>query len=532
MDKTFEFALENINKYGDTDIFPFPLENKMFYDNKADVVILLNKIHTDYEEYVRVNSPIHESMLVPSGYTGFRWATQLDPIWNAYYLGLVLSISDEIEKSRIPVEENYVFSYRIKLDDTNKTIFDPDYGWRKFQEESIKLTEEYSHVLICDISHFYSNVYHHRLENSLSKLGVQDKRIEKHIMDFLQRYANIKSYGLPIGGQGSRILAELLLNKTDKLLKANGIRFCRFVDDYHIFAKSEEELYEHLLFLSKVLIENEGLSLQKSKTRIMPSEEFKNNSMLLLKNQEEGSENRHSLFSISYKYDPYSQTAEEDYEALKEEVAKLNIIGILSDELNKSRVHSKVLKKLIQAIRYIDEDLQNDAVVSLIDNIEILAPVFPNLMMMIDNLFDNLIAENQKKVLEIISELIKNEYYLMKIDLNLAFALRVISNKHSDESEGLLINIYKKSTSRLIKRDVILILSKWGVDYWLSDLKNRFSGLDAWEKRSFIIASYYLGDEGKHWRNHNKKAFSDDQLLHRDWMAEKQTQNGSWVLPI
>ena len=37
------------------------------------------------------------------GYTSFRWVTQIDPIWNAYLLGLVLSIAPAIEAERIPV---------------------------------------------------------------------------------------------------------------------------------------------------------------------------------------------------------------------------------------------------------------------------------------------------------------------------------------------------------------------------------------------------------------------------------------------
>ena len=35
--------------------------------------------------------------LAPVGYTGFRWAMQIDPIWNAAYLSWVLSIADQIE---------------------------------------------------------------------------------------------------------------------------------------------------------------------------------------------------------------------------------------------------------------------------------------------------------------------------------------------------------------------------------------------------------------------------------------------------
>lgn len=229
MKKFFEFAVDNIVKYGDTDIFPFPIENHIFFDRRDDTVSLLLKMFADFDKFVVKNSPLNASMLASAGYTGFRWATQIDPIWNAYLLGLVLSISDKIENARI--SKNKVFSYRIKLDENDKTIFDVNYGWFEFQQTSIELAAKYKYVLICDLSHFYSNIYHHRLENSLAKLDIADKRIEKNIMELLQRFSNIKSYGLPIGGQASRILAELLLNRTDKLLRTKSIEFCRYVDD-------------------------------------------------------------------------------------------------------------------------------------------------------------------------------------------------------------------------------------------------------------------------------------------------------------
>lgn len=529
----FEFAIDNITKYGDTDIFPFPIENHIFFDKKDEVVKILLNIHKDYDNYMTKNPPQHLSTLVSSGYTGFRWATQLDPIWNAYFLGIVLSISGEIENDRIPKEKNYVFSYRIKLDNKEKSIFDSDYGWHKFQKESIENAKNYKYVLVCDISNFYSNVYHHRLDNSLRKLEIPETEITKNIMDFLQNFNNIKSYGLPIGGQASRILAELLLISTDKLLKGNAIKFCRFVDDYHIFANTEEELYSHLLLLSQALIENEGLSLQKSKTRIMSSDEFIKSSDLLLENDSEIKGAKNYLFSISYKYDPYSQTAEEDYERLKNEIGKLNILGILSDELNKSRVHTSVMKKLLGAIKFIDKDLQSAAVSSLIDNMDILAPVFPNVMTLINNLYENLDDNTQKKTISCLQEMIRNSSYLMKIDLNLAYSLRVLSNEYNDDNEEILISLYNKSRNLLIRRDIILIMSAWRANYWISNLKNNFSSLSIWEKRSFIISSYILNDEGRHWRDHYKKDFSEFDILYRDWAADKiQQKGGNWRLPI
>jgi len=53
-------------------------------------------------------------------------------------------------------------------------------------------------------------------------------------------------------------------------------------------------------------------------------------------------------------------------------------------------------------------------------------------------------------------------------------------------------------------------------------MKNQFNTLTMWERRSIIYSSYFLGDEGKHWREHNKNLFSKEEILIRDWFAERK----------
>ncbi len=524
----FYFAIDNIAKYSDTDVFPFPIENNILYDKRECAIKLMEEIHNNFDSYITTVPPVFENMLGSAGYTGFRWLTQIDPIWNAYFLGLVLSIAEEIEKSRLSKNSNSIFAYRIALDKTQKTIFDVNYGWRTFNETSLELAKssEYKYVLICDISNFYQNIYHHRIENSLAKLSVDNKSIEKNIMSFLQRFSNTKSYGLPIGGQGARILAELLLNRTDRLLHSKEIRFCRFVDDYHVFARNEEEVYSHLLYLSQILIENEGLSLQKSKTRIVSTDEFIATSYF---NINEGSQSK-SIFAISLKYDPYSLTADEDYEKLKEEVSKLEILDALSQELTKTRIHTSLMKKMLSTLKYLDKKSLETAIMTLLDNIETLAPVFPNLMILFENTYEDLSKDVQNKIIEKLCSLISASSYLLKIDLNASYAIRVLSKQYSEENEISVLKIFDRTESHLIKRDIILIMAKWNATHWISDLRNRYYNLTTLEKRSFLLASYSLGDEGRHWREHTKSQFSAIDVLYRDWICGKDFTK--WSLPI
>ncbi|MHC4124819.1 MAG: RNA-directed DNA polymerase, partial [Planctomycetota bacterium] len=314
----FELAIENITKYGDTDIFPFPVENLMFYDNKQQAVELLIEIEQDFKKYIEEYPPVNISTCVPLGYTGFRWATQIDPIWNAYYLGLVLSIAEKFETQRIPKEENVVFSYRFNPNGSG-SLFDRDYNWLQFQKRSLELAkeEEYKTVLSCDIANFYHRISHHNLKNAMDRLELKND-VPSKIEDIIQKFSETVSCGLPIGGPASRILAELALNNIDQHLKLQSIKFCRFVDDFNIFVGSESEALSVLNMLTKYLMKNEVLSLQQNKTQIYSSDEFCNviEKRLTFDDSKTVSESKAGFMSLNLHFDPYSETAVEEYEVM------------------------------------------------------------------------------------------------------------------------------------------------------------------------------------------------------------------------
>ncbi|MFG1483821.1 RNA-directed DNA polymerase [Halobacteriovorax sp. HFRX-2_2] len=526
MEDSFKLALKNIARYGDTDIFPYPVEKKIFYDFESDCVNILKDMQDKFSVELNDCPPLNKSLLCPVGYTGFRWATQIDPFWNAYFLSLVLKISDEIENERIPKTENYVFSYRYFPDTESHKLFDEKYNWKAFQEESLKLCEEYKFVLICDISDFYSRIYHHRLENALQKLNLKCDTVSR-IMKLLSKFSNSKSYGLPVGGNASRILSELVLNSTDKLLKTEGVRFCRFADDYHIFTNNKEEAYKCLRLLSELLLENEGLSLQKTKTRVMQCEEFLLNSEIYGK-LNASNDHKNQFLRLNLRYDPYSETADEDYNELKEQIGKFDILGILKKELHsKTRVHRHLVSRLLKAIRHLDVTSKKDAVFTLLENLKLLAPVFSQVMMTIYDICPELHEDDRRAVFDILISEIKNENYLFQIDLNLHYVTLILGQDRRDENEQILNNIFKKTNSELIKRDVILIMTKWRYTAWISNLRTRFGSMSKWEKNSFLIASYILGDEGKHWRNHNKKSFDSFSVVYLNW-ANSKLGNGDF----
>jgi hypothetical protein len=521
--KCMAFAMENIIRYGDTDIFPYPIERQIFKDKKDAIIKLLESIHGSFDELIGQMPLEHEKLLNTVGYTGFRQGTQIDPIWNAYLLGLVAFVGNDIEKSRISSDNNNVFSYRFKPDEEEYTIFDKNYGWLAFQNHSIQHANKFKFVLTCDISDFYPRVYHHRLENALKKATKQSEAI-KQIKYLLNGLSGGVSYGLPVGGPAARLLSELLLNRTDRLLVSRGITFCRFVDDYHIFGNSKEEIYGSLVYLSEALLDNEGLTIQKTKTRILTSSEFLETSTFSDINIPEDGEERskREFLNIHIHYDPYSDTAEEDYKALCDELGKFDIVGMLASEMQKTRVQEGLTRKLIKAIAHIHENAKNPAVLSLLENLHILYPIFTTVMILLVSIIEDLSEDTREKIFSKLRELLESKSYICQVPVNLAFAMRVLSYDNSDETDTVLINVFAETTSMIIKRDIILILAKHNADYWISNQLKHFNTATPWEKRALLISSYILEDEGREWRKRIKAALSPFDKLVLTWASENK----------
>ncbi len=527
------FAVRNVAHHGDTDVFPFPLENHWFHDDEEAVTRLLMSLDADFDRWLRTYPVNFSTGLASVGYHGFRAASQIDPIWNAYLLALLIEIGSDIEKARLPVEKKIIFSYRFNLSNERNTLFNPEIGWAMFHRTALEYVNSAEFVISTDISDFYPRIYHHRLENALKQATTETEAV-KRVMEILKRLSGGPSYGLPVGGNAARLLAELLLNRTDRLLLAAGIRFCRFVDDYLIFADSATSAQSALVQLSEVLLANEGLTLARAKTRLMSKAEFTRSSPMAepVAADSVDEATAKEFLGLRLAYDPYSPTADAQYEQLREELARFDITGMLSRELNKSRIDEGLTRQLVKSIRFLPPLLRDAAARSVVRNLRILYPIFPSVAIVLHRLLDELSEEIRLEVFETIRNLIVQNSHIFLVPANLSFAIHILAFDRAEETDALLIDVYHRpKTDMMVKRDVLLAMTRRRVDYWLSEQLKRFAILTPWEKRALIVASYILGDEGRHWRHRFRDEFSETDSEFMKWVGEKN--NGrTWDLPL
>ena len=200
---SIKLAINNIANYGDTDIFPFCIDSRMFFDRSDDVKNIIEKIDKNFDDYLDKIPLLVSKNISAVGYSGFRWGSQIDPIWNAYLLSLVIQIGKDIEKAR--VAEDVVFSYRFSPQKKEGSLFKKDVGWVNFQKKAVAESKNCEYVLRCDISDFYPRIYHHRLENAL-KSATGNQEAVGRIMKILSTISDGASYGLPVGGPAARLL--------------------------------------------------------------------------------------------------------------------------------------------------------------------------------------------------------------------------------------------------------------------------------------------------------------------------------------
>ena len=106
------------------------------------------------------------------------------------------------------------------------------------------------------------------MENHLLEIGCDKKYVDLVRETLLLWTGDRRSFGIPVGSDASRILAEAALLTVDKKLVEADIEFIRYVDDYRIFAATKPKALKAIEILT-TLLADEGLQLNSRKTKII-----------------------------------------------------------------------------------------------------------------------------------------------------------------------------------------------------------------------------------------------------------------------
>ena len=426
-------------------------------------------------------------------------ATQLDPLDAILYTSLVWEVGESIEGRRIPASDHVVFSHRFAPDNAGLRFFDQQWNFGKFQSHSEELAKRHPVVVVTDIADFFPRIYLHRLEGALTTVLGSSPAHAKAILHMIKSWNQNVSYGLPVGSNPSRLLAELVIDDIDRSLLSDGVTFCRFVDDYRIFCDSPQEAHERLAGLANLLLQTHGLTLNHQKTDVIDSEEF-----IRTRIQTEGRRELSALADgfedLVSQLDLDSPYEDIDYDDLPEEVQGeidgLNLEGLLDEQLERDDVDISMCKFLLNRLGQLN---RTDPLTDVLSETEKLYPVFAEIIRYVGRVRESLSPGERRCVGKRLMGLLQGSI-VSHLEFHRALTLMVFADSGDWGCRDMIAPLYDTYGDQWSRRSAVLALGRYGQDFWFRARKQSFDQLPPWERRAFIRgASCLPPDERRHW---------------------------------
>lgn len=508
----FERAAREVAKHGDNDTLPFDMDVRFCGDEAGALASIAYGFFAELRDSQAVKdnhdriAALHvhsERLLTPSGPAGFRVVTKIHLFWNIYLNGLAIAIAEVLESQRFPSAHSYRF-----LMDGGEQLFDPTKSWRAFKEATVAQANSAGDgavVVQTDISSFYEHVSHHYIENLINTLGGDSGPVSKQVNALLSKLFAGRSFGLPVGGQGARILAELLLNQVDASLTARGVQWNRYVDDYVLIATNTAEAYRALGVLAQALMDY-GLSLNKSKTVFLSSKHYKD----YVASQLGGDDiEAAKLRSIDLKFDPYSDNPDEEYESLVETVETLEVRQLLNRELEKALPDSFLVTQIGRTMRLHAPSVALEIAWTLLKqkNLHAFRSSFSTIMRGIANLRgDARFSSIHIAVDALLDAVPEHSEHLLKADTNLLHYLRCLRFQSTPARAQFVRQLFETTQLDILRRACIECWRGWRDGAAFNHLRNRWQQMNPECQRLYWLASYAFDDEGEKARQQAKRA--------------------------
>lgn len=494
--ESYDWALAHVLRFRDTDVLPMPFEFEAIQHDRASI-----RDHLVNADVLAWEVRPHRSLLAPKAGYGFRVVTQLDPLDFLIYAALVHDIAADIEERRIPVPQEVVFSYRVDIKKDGQ-LYSPEVGYADFRARVQALLEtdaDWTHVALADIADFYQRIYSHRLKGALEVCTRRNKHI-RAIMSLLSGWNGTESFGIPVGNQPSRLLAEAALVDVDEAMLAEGIRFARFNDDYRILARSHSEAYRRLAYLAQVLWTNHGLTLQPQKTTVLTREEFQDRFATPEEREIDSLQARFAdiadQLGLTNWYEPIDyDTLDEDQ---KQAVDSLNVQELLREEIASTSPDFAVIRFLLRRLGQMGDASMADEILA---SLGLIYPVFPDVVEYLSNLRD-IRPPARHRLAGSLLEALKTSI-LSELEYHRMWGLDLFASSTRWDHQDAFLPMLGGAGDQVTRRKLILAMGRARQHHWFQGQWRNLFNESPWPKRAVILAASCLPpDPRKHWYNH------------------------------
>jgi hypothetical protein len=497
----FERAAADIGEHGDNDMLPFDIDTKFVKERQTELAKTAYAFFAQLQRDSEANSKnkvtsltvFNERLLAPAGPTGFRVATKIQPFWNIYLNGLGVAIADVLEPERDASARSYRF-----LPGGGSELFNRSCSWRAFREATVEdATSSGPNAIVVqtDIASFYEHISHHHIENFIDDLFPSDGRICKQVTALVSKFSGGRSFGLPVGGQCSRILAELFMNAIDHRMTASRIRWHRYVDDYVLVADSNADAYKSLCTLSHNLADY-GLTLNKTKTIMLTWKHYSD----YVKTQLGGGDGEaNKLRQIDLHFDPYSETMDADYDSLKQTVESLEVQKLLNRELDKALPDNFLVTQIARTLRLHKPKVALQLAATLLceRNLHAFRAAWTTLMRGVSALRG---AESCDAISLELDDLLdaipSHSNHLLQAEASLLHYLRTLRFRTTTIRAAFVQQTYGSTRFETVRRGCIECWRNWHDRGAFTHLRNRWDNLSPECQRLVWLCAPTFGDQG------------------------------------
>lgn len=505
----FKKAAREIGAHGDNDTLPFDLDNRFISECDEELAQiafnLFEKIEksgkNEARKVIDSLSIFHERLLVPSGTSGFRITTKIHPFWNVYINGLAIAISEKLAPMRYPGAHSYRHS------EEDNRFFLREHSWYSYKAATVQeplLKESTSVVVQTDVSSFYEHIYHHRLENLIGDLFSEHSTVSAQLDRILNQMSAGRSFGLPVGGQCARVLAEVLMHAIDELLTSSGVVWHRYVDDFTVIAQSQSDAYKGLSTLSRYL-DDYGLSLNRTKTTFLTSLNYKNFVTAQLNSDDEQAG---KLKEIDLYFDPYTDNPHEQYEELQKTVNEIDVVSLLQAETFKSQPDSYLIAQISRTLEFQSSYAASHLCQTLLspNNLNAFRASWSKIMRGISKLrADEKFSQIHNSIDICLDRVIQSCEHLLLPEANCLHFMRAIRFKTTPIRSQFVMSVFDNSKFETVKRASVDCWRHWRSRSSFMAASNCYDASHEELQRMIWLASYQFGDEGKHFRGRAKK---------------------------
>lgn len=488
-------AIANVTAFGDTDLFPDSPEQLILSHRTAAIHRAVLDLHRQFGA-ARASRPRTEPLhaLFPAGALGYRLGTQIETVWNLYFLALVILAAPRIEAARAPRDRQIIHSYRYRTGLGGGRIFDPEIGWRSFTQRTIELCHSHASVVVCDLADFYHRIDAKSAASALKRCGVETPLVARIVS--ILRGLGSDALGLPIGGPASRLIAEAVLAEVDELMLGKGIVFCRFVDDYRLFAQGPTQAREALALLTASLF-TRRLSVQKTKTRLLGGSELRAELALgagaglgqTKVATSPGAQDLRELIAQPAHVDPYSGLRAQRDERLETFARQPGALALLKREFSKPQTNAAIARNLLSAIAYLTPIEAAETLQWLLEprRRQSVQAVLGKLLLVLAEQAARLDPAARLELRARLLDLLAAQQIDRQLPTILALVVRCLQAfpaDHSPLAQPTLQCCFAATTDPLLRREIILLWGAWDCREALDALCRGPRLTSAWTRRA------------------------------------------------